>query len=351
MMKYTKEQLDTINSLRKVNDNMYSLHYQNNYGINEIIAGNSKNFLEVYLNIQKYFKTSKPLINPFVSNGGCIGITAFNEKDEALFCRNFDYRDTNCMVVWVDSKEGYKSLCMADFNFMAYDRKICNIEKSNKARLLAAPLVCMDGINEKGLAMSIIEVKFDPTKQRSGRKRLFPTLLLRLALDTCSTVDEVERLFSNYDMQGTLGNDYHYHVTDSRGNAAIYEFINNKLVVIKNNEKEYFPNRYMYVPSFFVHKDGNNKYVTPYAIKRNETAKEDITNKNGLYSETELLKLLEKCKTNHPHEWMPHMVKTVWSIVYNTNNLSALVCANSNFNDVYRLNLHSPQNMEKLVNY
>lgn len=342
-MKYTKEQLKTINSLRKVDDHIYTLHYQNDYGRDEIINGNAKGLISVYRNIQKYFKSTQPLINPIRPNGGCVGITANNKNNEMLFARNFDYKETNCLITWIDNKKGYKSLCMVDFTFLGYGIKHFKIENSNKARLLAAPFVCMDGMNEKGLGISIIEVKFDPTRQNTGKTKLHPTLLLRLALDTCSTIDEVTELFNNYDMQGILGNDYHYHVTDVNGDAAVYEFINNKLHIIRNNEKKYYPHKYMYVPSFFIAKEGNNVNKTIYAQERYDIMKEDMTKNNGVYSELEVMRLLEKCKTHHPHRWMPHTVISIWSIVYNLNNGTALVCSNNNFKDIYEVNLYNPQ--------
>lgn len=347
-MKYTNDQLKTINSLKKINDNIYTLHYQNDYGREEIINSSAAGMLNFYINIQKYFKANQLLVNPLRPKGGCVGITAFKENNEVIFARNFDYKETNCLIVWVDNKKGYKSLCMADFTFMGYGKKHFKIENSNKARLLAAPYTCMDGINEKGLGISIIEVKFDPTKQQTGKTKLQPTAFLRLALDTCATIDEVTQLFNKHDMQGILGNDYHYHVTDKNGNAAVYEFINNKLHIIKNNEKQYYPYRYMYVPSFFISKEGNNKNKTIYAQERYEIMQKDMIEKNGIYNENEVMELLEKCKTKHRHRWMPHTVISIWSIVYNLNNGDALVCSNNNFNDMYKINLHTPQKVEKI---
>jgi len=147
-MRYTEDQLKTISSLKRIDENIYSLYYQNDYGLDEIVNSDPRNFLGVYRNIQKYFKASQPLINLFRPNGGCVGITAFKKNNEVLFARNFDYKETNCLIVWLDNKKGYKSLCMCDFTFLAYGKKHFKIEISNKARLLAAPYTCMDGINE-----------------------------------------------------------------------------------------------------------------------------------------------------------------------------------------------------------
>jgi len=348
-MRFSSGQLKTINSLKKINDNIYTIHYQNNYGRKEIVGKSLGNAATFYRAIQKYFGTNQPLINPFSPKGGCIGVTAFKDNGEVLFARNFDYKKTNGLIVWIDNQEGYKSINMADFNLMGYGRKHFKIENSNKARLLAAPYVCMDGMNEKGLAVSIIEVKYNPSKQERGKTRILPTSFLRVALDTCSNVEEVIKLTDQYDMCGTLGNDYHYHVSDINGNSVILEYIDNKLQIIRNNESSYYPNRYMWVPSFFVSKDGNNVNITTYAKERNDIVSEDMTKKDGIYSEKELHSLLERCKTNHHHEWMPHMVVTVWSIIYNLNNLSAIVCGNNNFDEKYKIELLKPLQIEKVV--
>ena len=53
-MKYTNDQLKTINSLKKINDNIYTLHYQNDYGREEIINSSAAGMLNFYINIQDY---------------------------------------------------------------------------------------------------------------------------------------------------------------------------------------------------------------------------------------------------------------------------------------------------------
>ena len=72
---------------------------------------------------------------------------------------------------------------MADFTFMGYGKKHFKIENSNKARLLAAPYTCMDGINEKGLVVAdLMAGDKENTQQDTEKPDLTTTTAIRLLL-------------------------------------------------------------------------------------------------------------------------------------------------------------------------
>ena len=52
------------------------------------------------------------------------------------------------------------------------------------------PYLLMDGMNEKGLAMSVLKLRGDPTLQDTGKNKISTTVALRLVLDRAATVDE-----------------------------------------------------------------------------------------------------------------------------------------------------------------
>ena len=93
--------------------------------------------------------------------------------------------------------------------------------------------MAMDGINEKGFSIAVLQVRATPTKQNTGKKPAITTVLIRAALDKCATVEEGIKLFATYDMQDLLGVNYHYQLSDAQGNSAIIEYIDNKMVVIR----------------------------------------------------------------------------------------------------------------------
>lgn len=84
------------------------------------------------------------------------------------------------------------------------------------------------GINEKGL--SVFEMSLGETKHQADPKKptLFMPLWIQYQLDNCASLDEVVRSAEDINIQGWS---WHYFVSDSRGNAAIVEFLEGKPVV------------------------------------------------------------------------------------------------------------------------
>ena len=83
----------------------------------------------------------------------------------------------------------------------------------------------MDGINEKGLSVSILALDVKEGEQAvhqsvEGKKTILYEELLRYILDSCATVKEAEELAGEYNIHNIIGNDYHLFVTDENGKRS-----------------------------------------------------------------------------------------------------------------------------------
>lgn len=140
----------------------------------------------------------------------------------SLTGRNYDFfRNTSAMMVRCRPEDGYASI-----GFAALDNISANSMSSDRDRIasLASPFVCLDGMNEKGLTISILTLDSAPVDQRTGRDRISTSLAIRMVLDRCATTEEAVRLLSSYDMHAVGGRDYHFYVTDRRGDSMAVEY-------------------------------------------------------------------------------------------------------------------------------
>ena len=91
---------------------------------------------------------------------------------------------------------------------------------------LAAIYAPVDGINEKGLCTSIMALPKQPSQQETEKHDVGTTMIMRLWLDRCATVEEALAMLETVDVRhdASVGSGYHYMVADANGDCAIIEF-------------------------------------------------------------------------------------------------------------------------------
>lgn len=153
---------------------------------------------------------------------GCSAFTVKTADGQVLMGRNYDFKNnSSAMLVYCSPKNGYKSVATA-----ALDNLSANQVDSVKSKLacLAAPFVCLDGVNEKGVSIAVLTLDSEPTVQSTGKDVLATTMVIRLVLDRAATTEEAVALISQYDVFATSGRDYHFYITDASGDGRAVEF-------------------------------------------------------------------------------------------------------------------------------
>ena len=97
---------------------------------------------------------------------------------------------------------------------------------ATKLNCLAAIYAPVDGINEKGLCTSIMALPKQASQQDTDKHDVGTTIIMRLWLDRCATVDEALALLETVDVRhdAAVGSGYHYMVADASGDCAVVEF-------------------------------------------------------------------------------------------------------------------------------
>jgi len=201
---------------------------------------------------------------------------------------------------------------------------------------MGAPYMAMDGINEKGFSIGVLEIKSKATKQNTGKKPIITTVAIRAALDKCERVEEAIELFASYDMHDSIFINYHYQLADAYGTSAIIEYVDNKMYVIKQEKKD----GCLALTNYFLTPGGDNH--DGRGMDRYEHITRTLEEKGGIITEDEAMKLLSEVTLNYQHKLLKHQVITLWSAVYNCNEKSMLLCAAMNYGKKYKFFVDKP---------
>ena len=341
----SKAQQETLDSFTKIDEHFYTLHYKSDYFLDKLLKTGCSCLKETAEFIADEMNLSSKYLDIKTGRFACTSFNAVTQDNENILARNFDFKDSPCLAVWCEPENGYKSIGMIDLNFMLYGYKHQIIDKSKtKTKLLMAPYVCTDGINEKGLAIAVLEIKSKPAKQTAkGKLPLTTTCMIRAVLDKCATVEEAITLFNRYNMNDVLFCNYHYHLLDKTGKSVLLEYVDNKLRILDKPEFENENTSSFFCANFFVSRDGDNE--KGFGYDRYDIVKNTVINKNGIVSQREAMLALKECNLNYPK--FCYRVTTLWSAVYNTSKVSMELCAGMNYKNQYTLEVSKPSMVQK----
>lgn len=310
--------------LKTLAENLYYLEFCDDYYLDELLEKGVSNVFELIRFVQKKNNCKDMRFNG--GNFACTTFHAVSKDGSELLARNFDYKDAPTLIIKTNPKKAYRSITVTTLNTMLYGLKWQRIENSNLKRLYMAPFVCMDGINEKGLAIAILELKAKATRQNTGKIPLITTLFVRTVLDKCKNVNEAIKVFEKYDNHASLFNDYHFHIIDEDGNDAIIEYVNNQMHVIKDKR---------YAMNFYFTEGGDNSKEMG---RGRQCIVLDHLNKNKYSGVDECLNVLKMCQLNYRHK-RGYLVKTLYSCVYDTGKKTMTLCANGNYKEKIEIKL------------
>ena len=227
-------ELRTILSIEQVSDDdpyLYYVDYKASYDLDAVLeAGIDANTKLVEFVIGQLTRgIYKPDLSGAQTGNGfaCTSFQARNaEGDGYLFGRNYDFFKNPTLVLRSTPRDGYASLSTCDLSHLGYKLGKLPDGLASKALCLAAVYAPMDGMNEKGLCISIMALPKQAAWQDTGKPVVGTSILMRLILDRCATVDEALELVNSVDVRHdqTAGGGYHYLVADAAGNCAAIEF-------------------------------------------------------------------------------------------------------------------------------
>ena len=318
---------------------------------------------------------------------GCSTFLTDNLNGQKLFCRNYDFshyrfnkqgepKDITGLVIVVrcaNPRAKYKSIGTVDgfwldFNKGRFFAGAPDDGITDITLLAAAPLAIMDGMNEKGLAVSIMHLptenewkecesidydslspeeqklvvlldsageepkrldahvkknavainradgrcwrvnkNFAVNQQTPGKKTLLHPILMRRMLDCAANVEEAIALAKKYNIKSPMpDNDYHILVSDRSGNSVMLEWVENILKITK----------ICHGTNFYLAREDHYGY----GYERDEILSACLNKyKNGM-NDNMAMEVLQLASQNSPEG--SDVGFTQWSGVYNLDELT-----------------------------
>ena len=247
----------TLRTLAQVGDNpyLYTMEYRASYDLDDVI--------------EKEVDTNAELLDYVISRVGkglpiqikssqvadengelqTINCTSFQAKqadgEGYWYGRNYDYYKNPTLVTFSHPRDGYASIACSDMSHIGYGLDKLPRKFLSRINCLAAIYAPVDGINEKGLCTSIMALPKQASQQNTEKYDVGTTVIMRLWLDRCATVEEALTLLETVDVRhdAAVGSGYHYMIADATGHCVVVEFDKDDdwktIVVRKPQEKDY----------------------------------------------------------------------------------------------------------------
>lgn len=232
------KEISTIRSVSRVDGNeyLYTMEYKAGYDLDEVIESDIDENAELLQYVVSRAAKGLPVkisgskVEEAGKATGGFSCTSFQAGKAGstgfLYGRNYDFFKNPTMVTFSHPSEGYASVAVSDMSHFGYGLDRIPGSAASKALCLASIYAPVDGMNEKGLCTSIMALPAQASQQETERHDVGTTIIMRLWLDRCASVDEALDLLRTVDVRhdAAVGSGYHYMVADASGDCAVVEF-------------------------------------------------------------------------------------------------------------------------------
>ncbi|MCQ2206010.1 MAG: linear amide C-N hydrolase [Bacteroidaceae bacterium] len=288
----------TLSSLRRISDRFYYMDFTTNLHFEKLVANEMPTHSSNHNAMEElWFKKDgqEPPFDEEHPQQSCSGFVCFNEKGEVLFGRNFDGAGGPLCLLF-NKANGYRYIQFTapNYNSATYNGVSKKTPKENGDgilsndttslhRLLRQPMATMDGINEYGLCFGAFQLPVfadnehgtsGPTRvlqNEGGKGYVANSLMQNFILSKCKTVKEVEMMLRQYNYVSLHPSiNVHWMVADATGDYAIFEYWENKLYVLRPEDRQnivpftsqIIPYEYNSVENYYANLEATKTYLS-----------------------------------------------------------------------------------------
>ncbi|MBR1442957.1 MAG: linear amide C-N hydrolase [Firmicutes bacterium] len=321
-----RNRANTINSFTEIANNIYVVDYSADYELDEVLRSGiySEEQLNSFLSESIYFSK---LIATGLPELGCGAFAARNYNKQTIAGRNVDGKDTAAIVYNIIPRSGYRSIAVATAN--SVNMSGSQLSKSNfsdKLSLLSLPYLAIDGINEKGVFVTLVSTssKNHPDIKESDKTPIMPAVAMRAILDKCANVDEAKLFLRKYDMTFSDGKYYDIFIADKSNDSVLADYCSGKLIFRETNKAV-------------------DKLTADNKV-RYDYMEEDFRKSRGLLSDSSGMFLLSNLRKDETSD-MP----TRWSTLYNLNEKCVYISTNGNFKNAAKVKMKNKKESDDLI--
>ena len=248
-------EIRTLATVKQVADNpyLYLMQYKAAYDLDDVIEKDVDTNAELLDYVVSRIGKGLPIKisssqvadeNGELQTFNCTSFQAKQAEGEGYwYGRNYDYFKNPTLVTISRPKHGYASIACSDMSHIGYSLDKLPQKFLSRINCLAGIYAPVDGINEKGLCISIMALPKQASQQDTPKHDVGTTMIMRLWLDRCATVEEALALLETVDVRhdAAVGSGYHYMVADASGHCAVVEFDKDdgwKTLIVRKPEGE-----------------------------------------------------------------------------------------------------------------
>lgn len=324
-------ELRTLLSVKEIDDTgIYEINYSADYKLDELLeSGGAASEEELVQYILKTMLKGLPIDVPYeIPNLACSMFYASTPDNGHILGRNLDNQQTDLAVIKTNPKNGYSSVSVVNLSFLGYNESYTPDKLLDRINTLATAYFPLDGINEKGLAVGVLQLNAPVTAQNTDKPDVGTTLAIRAMLDKCATVEEALEFLRSVDMYACAQACFHFQIADATGNSVVVSYVDNEMIVTEKTDG------IICATNFYVH-DVPFEYDMQ-GLDRYEILTDTLSEKNAVLTKDEGMALLEAARiTGTDPDEKGRVYSTQWSAIYDLTNPSLYLCADMNYDNVY----------------
>lgn len=256
---------------------------------------------------------------------GCSTISVANTDGGYLFGRNFDWQACDAMVVSSYPAKGHASVSTVNLGFIKQGAGALAGMMSDEMLTVAALYAPLDGMNEKGLCVSVNMIQDSATiDQDNGKPDVTTTTAVRLMLDKAASVDEAIELLEKYDMHASMNYMIHFAIADNSGKSVAVEYVGNEMIVIETP----------ILTNFYLAEGEKHGIGTAQSHERFEILESALKN-NPTMIASQVRDVLDSVSKDNFGEFE----STEWSVVFDETALTATYYHREDYSKAYSFKL------------
>ena len=234
-------------SAEKLDDGLYYMEYKGDDGFKELMDRGGCNDVSVLASYvmeflsKGYFKPDS--LDVPLKPVGCSTLTVKTPEDGVMMARNFDYPYGTALIMHTIPDEGYESITTFSTDFFGFGENYKPEGFKNQYMALTGLFMALDGLNEKGLAIAVLDAGDKVvTRQNTSKPDLTTTTAVQYLLKNAAIINEALALLEASDMNSDPGSAYHFSMADATGRSVAVEYVDNQMVV---TESPFVTNHYL----------------------------------------------------------------------------------------------------------
>jgi hypothetical protein len=169
---------------------------------------------------------------------GCSMFQWRSTEGAALVGRNFDHKTSEMVAAWCYPDSGYASLGFIPLNQWGFtpENPFDPENPQHRSMLLLGPVNTIEGLNEKGVTVTLASLEAQPTVPDPDKQPRFLIHLVREILDHAASLDEAVAIAEKYNVFDNGKNliTHHIFVADADHGSAVLEWQDGRMKVLRS---------------------------------------------------------------------------------------------------------------------